>query len=53
MTIIDFLRLVDCAMMTAVIRRTIFSQQNPVMIKETILRWCQEVTQFYKVNKQL
>ena len=26
------------------------SYQNPSVMKETILRWCQEVTQFYKVN---
>ena len=26
-----------------------FSPQNPTAIKDTILRWCQELTQFYRV----
>ncbi|CAF5062872.1 unnamed protein product, partial [Rotaria magnacalcarata] len=24
--------------------------QNPTKIKDTILRWCQDLTQYYKVN---
>ena len=28
-----------------------FSSQNPSMIKDTILRWCQDLTQFYKVSE--
>jgi hypothetical protein len=26
------------------------STQNPAEIKDTILRWCQDLTQFYKVS---